>query len=278
MAILRIQSDGDPFPAFAGHNGNNVPKNDGNSRTFEDGSEISDQTHDFSIKYRGGSNSNNPQIVDKDLPIGITTTGVVIYSPMASGNVLPITGQAAASGYHWNVIENQSEFFQDICGGKPEIGGEYRYRSGAFYSQGFDENSSFQNSSTYYAGGVSHPDGHSKIVGYALDGYPIYGPNGYQSPLSNSSGITRMISSYTLRETPLASRIRSYDQLPRGRYVEDYEFTSSGTLDQYNGRYCVTPDYTNGTYAYFLTFSDNNFTSPAFPYIVGRSTKEQRST
>ena len=53
MAILRIQSDGDPFPAFAGHNGNNVPKNDGNSRTFEDGSEISDQTHDFSIKYRG---------------------------------------------------------------------------------------------------------------------------------------------------------------------------------------------------------------------------------
>ena len=72
----------------------------------------------------------------------------------------------------------------------------------------------------------------------------------------------------------------SYVDYPQGAFKEDYEFrgdNSFATLDRFNGRYCITPDFMQGTYAYFLTFSDNNFTSPAFPYIVGRSTKEQRS-
>ena len=278
MATLRIQSDGDPFPAKAGHNGTNVPKNDGTSRTFEDSSNIADQTNDFTIKYRGGSNTTNPQIVDKDLPIGITTTGVVIYSPMASDSVLPVSGQAAPPGYHWNTIENQEEFYQDLCGGKPETNGEYRYRSGGFYTNGLQSNASFRGSSTYYTNGTEHPDGHSKILGYAFDGYPIYGPMGYSSPTNNASAVIRMESSYTVRPTPLSSRLSGYDQIAQGKFCEDYEYTSSGTLDEYNGRYCVTPDYTNGTYAYFLTFSDGTFTSPAYPYIVGRSTKEQRSS
>jgi hypothetical protein len=55
---------------------------------------------------------------------------------------------------------------------------------------------------------------------------------------------------------------------PLGTYAEDYEYTGTvGDLDEYNGRLCVTPDYPNGTYAYFVTTDSNG--DPAFPYIMG---------
>ena len=42
-----------------------------------------------------------------------------------------------------------------------------------------------------------HVDGHSKILGMSFDGYPIYGPYGY-----NSSGtVARETSSFRLRTT-----------------------------------------------------------------------------
>ena len=40
-------------------------------------------------------------------------------------------------------------------------------------------------------------------------------------------------------------------------------------LDQYNGRYCVTPEFPDGVWAYFTTIEDNGI--PVFPYNVGRN-------
>jgi hypothetical protein len=56
---------------------------------------------------------------------------------------------------------------------------------------------------------------------------------------------------------------------PLGRYGEDYVYVpGSGNLDQFNGRWCVTPEFPNGTYAYFDTIDATG--APAFPYILGR--------
>ena len=53
-----------------------------------------------------------------------------------------------------------------------------------------------------------------------------------------------------------------------GTFVQDYLFDSTNAdLDDFNGRYCVTPEYPNGTYAYFLTEDTNG--DPAYPYAVG---------
>ena len=41
---------------------------------------------------------------------------------------------------------------------------------------------------------------------------------------------------------------------PLGYFREDYEFVAHAEpfyLDEHNGRFCVTPEYPNGTYAYF---------------------------
>ena len=55
-----------------------------------------------------------------------------------------------------------------------------------------------------------------------------------------------------------------------GYFKEDYEYISNNNsdyLDDHNGRFCITPDYPNGTYAYFCTV-DENWNS-AYPYAVG---------
>ncbi len=56
-----------------------------------------------------------------------------------------------------------------------------------------------------------------------------------------------------------------------GTCIEDYEFVahtgSSEYLDAHNGRFCVTPEYPAGTYAYFATV-DANYNS-VYPYLIG---------
>jgi hypothetical protein len=62
-----------------------------------------------------------------------------------------------------------------------------------------------------------------------------------------------------------------------GRYIEDYEFLGDlptrdtvllqWDLDRYNGRCCVTPEFPDGTYAYFMTIDDEG--EPVFPYTLG---------
>jgi len=57
-------------------------------------------------------------------------------------------------------------------------------------------------------------------------------------------------------------------QFPLGYFVEDYEYvTGSGDLDAFNGRTAVTPEYPNGTYAYWVTIDQNG--APAYPYTIG---------
>ena len=54
-----------------------------------------------------------------------------------------------------------------------------------------------------------------------------------------------------------------------GDLVQDYIHDSSvGTLDEFNGKFAVTPDYPNGTYAYFMT--EDSSGNPVYPYVIGR--------
>lgn len=104
---------------------------------------------------------------------------------------------------------------------------------------------------------------HSPIIGYAYDGNPIYGPYGYSDSLNSSSPITRMSSSYRI-DPPTENR----PELQAGFLIEDYKYQHRfGTLDENNGRFCVTPEYPEGTYAYFITVDSSN--NPVFPYILG---------
>jgi len=115
--------------------------------------------------------------------------------------------------------------------------------------------------------GDTNSSQHSPILGYAYDGNPIYGPYGYSNPLNPSSSIKRMETSYR-QKTQRDLDGPSTTVYPLGYLIADYRYQHRyGDLDDNNGRYCVTPDYPNGVYAYFITVSSANI--PQFPYILG---------
>ena len=111
---------------------------------------------------------------------------------------------------------------------------------------------------------------HSPLIGFALDGYPVYGPYAWDG----SGKPRRMRSSYQLRRMTRRTMLPDGTQLtpaqegpavdaefPLGIFAEDYEFAAgSGDLDEHNGRFSKTPEYPEGTYAYYLS---------TYPYLVG---------
>lgn len=97
-------------------------------------------------------------------------------------------------------------------------------------------------------------DKHSPLVGWAADGYPIYALYGYKDPKAPDSNIVELRSSYQLKKGDRPGG----DDGPGGKYdgafTQDYEYVEGlGDLDECNGRFTVTPQFPEGTYAYFLT-------------------------
>lgn len=162
------------------------------------------------------------------------------------------------------------------------------------------------NAATHTYTEATTPPAHSPILGWSFDGYPIYGPFGYASALNASSGIRRMLSGFTPRDGSFGSTnlntagratlpawaVRAghgnsavadaatgpavSTSFPIGWYLQDHEYLgdlgySQGThfdLDECNGRFCLTPEFPQGTYAYFITIDANG--QPVYPYIIGR--------
>jgi hypothetical protein len=121
---------------------------------------------------------------------------------------------------------------------------------------------------------------HAPLIGFAADGFPIYGAYGFQN--TNGTGdITRIKSAYQLRNisvrthwadgTDVADGPVVSSSYPLGYFREDYEYIAhpgqQEYLDASNGRFCVTPEYPNGTYCYFATVDEN--WNAAYPYVVG---------
>jgi hypothetical protein len=127
---------------------------------------------------------------------------------------------------------------------------------------------------------VINSNEHSPLIGFAADGFPIYGAYGYANT-DGTGGITRMKSSFQLRNmstrttSPTGATVATGPavsaQYPLGYFKEDYEFVAHPSdpsyLDVHNGRFCITPDYPNGIYAYFTTVDANH--NSAYPYAVG---------
>ena len=266
---ISLVAVGFPYHGYGNINQTNVP---------------APQYYNRSWIYRAGTNV--PATSPVTTPVGIIgfwLNGVAMYDPSA-GNLQPL-GYARPNGFHFNASVAEETligytFHEDLAGGVAFSNDIYHYNSFSFANSWATGLGGTPYSQTihgladidvipYLNGGLTQNDGHSKILGFALDGYPVYGPYGYVTPTDNTSGVKRMASGYSLKN--ISSRIGTTASnttvYPMGIFVEDYEFTNAGDLDSHNGRYCVTPDYPNGTYAYFVT-TDNSGTA-TFPYVIG---------
>jgi len=188
-------------------------------------------------------------------PIGLWINGLAIF------NALDAHSYNNQNIWHQNAVVVEAVSF-DGCLGHPAPGGAYH---------------NHQNVSCLYG---ANPEKHSQLLGFAFDGFPVYGPYAYANS-DGSGGIIRVRSSYAKRNitkrhslpdgTALAPSQYGPDvstTYPVGYYVEDFEYTAgSGDLDVYNGRFAVTPEYPTGIYAYYTTVDAGGVS--VYPYHVG---------
>lgn len=102
------------------------------------------------------------------------------------------------------------------------------------------------------------------LLGWAADGFPIYGVWGHREADNPDSSVVVLTTSYRLksgqRPTENGQPGGTYD----GAFVEDFEYVpGSGDLDECSGRFGVTPEFPHGTYHYVLT-ADFPFVPRAF--------------
>jgi hypothetical protein len=91
------------------------------------------------------------------------------------------------------------------------------------------------------------------LIGYAADGFPIYGPYAYSDAKDAKSELRLLKPSYRIKagQRPDGPGGK-YD----GTFVQDYEYVQGlGDLDECNGRVGVTPEFPDCTYYYVLTDS-----------------------
>lgn len=165
--------------------------------------------------------------------VGWAVDGVVIYSPY--------TGISTVAPYDESL---------DTCIGHP-ADGRYHYHG---FSPCIHGESGTQS-------GDSIP--HSKIYGWAFDGFPIYGPYGYTDGNDINSSVVRVTSGYkcTVDEDECSEE----EKTDPDYWVSD----STGMLDECNGRWTRTPEFPDGMYVYVLNIQENGLPEfPGVPYCL----------
>lgn len=151
--------------------------------------------------------------------------------------------------------------------GDPDSGWQYEPQGGAI-DLGLDEhNAHVQPNGAYHYHGIpkglmqrlSTGEKRMTQLGWAADGFPIYGPLAHADAKDAKSPLRTMKSGYRVKTGP-----RPVDSGPGGNFdgsfVQDYEWVEGhGDLDASNGRFGVTPEFPTGTYYYVLT--------EQYPYI-----------
>ncbi len=189
----------------------------------------------------------------------------------------------ASDGMSYNnqgVWNRDAIFFEndgfDCSRGHPAMGNYHHHQNPAPFNISANPQSTI--CTTYPSTGLYTPNAsqHSSLLGFAIDGFPIYGPYGYANT-DGTGGIALMVSGYETRNitqrttyadgTSVTAGPAVSATYPLGAFIEDYEFTGNGNLDAHNGRFAVTPEYPCGTYAYYITM-DTDGTSQ-YPYIIG---------
>ena len=261
---------------------------------FQDGNQSLAEDQNAIFKIPRNPAPNTGTLTSTNLGnIGVFINGVALFdyrdgvawNPFTSalcggpGNSPCPGGPNAITDWNRDAVVSENPGF-DCAKGHPANGNYHHHQNPSAFDLDLVVISSVCN--LYEADGLYVIDStqHSPLIGYAYDGYPIYGAYAYKNA-DGTGGIVRMKSGYQLRN--MTTRATAPDgtdvpdgpdvssTYPLGYFREDYEFiTHTGEedyLDEHNGRFCITPEYPNGIYCYYATV-DGNWNS-AYPYVVG---------
>jgi len=239
-------------------------------------------------------------------PIGYFVNGVALFD---NRDAFYFDGKADVRGEGiWNRDAYVNEGITFDAGMAHQARIEYHYHANPIalrYQLG--DHVDFDATNNRYHERATKPTRHSPILAWARDGLPIYGPYGYSDPMNAKSALQRMVSGYVIRDgkngtknLALTGRAslpkwseRAYHVsgplrtsefgpnvstwAPLGRYIEDNDYLGDlgkkqgvdFDLNEHNARYCVTPEFPSGTWAYFVAINRDG--NSAFPYNIGHS-------
>lgn len=233
-----------------------VPEAEASADITVDGNSRRIRANGYPIKKPGTfPNRNNPHSISKKnynlkIPLNPRKTG---RATNAQGSVFGIAINGVVmdpgtaeywqnnrrSGWNYEALGGACKLGLDTYNAHVQPDGSYHYHgipTGILASEG----------------GRSVP----ALIGWAADGFPIYGPYGY-SKSEQTSAVKKLKSSYRIKS---GTRPSGPGERYNGKFTQDWAYVAgAGDLDQCNGRVAVTPEYPNGTYHYVLTDS--------FPYI-----------
>lgn len=195
---------------------------------------ISAQQHSFRIPAK-------PKVANRPTQSGPAFFGVAINGVPFEAGTAEFWNRDRRSGWNYEALSGHINLGVDQNNAHVQPTGAYHYHSNP----------------TGLAKLLKDDGSRMVLVGWAADGFPIYTAYGLSDPMSPSSRVKKMTSSYQLK-----TGVRSggpggrYD----GRFTEDYEYQKgTGDLDECNGRFGVTPEFPAGIYHYYIT--------EEFPYI-----------
>lgn len=227
------------------------------------------------------------------------------YATASATDASPVNGLRGDGVWNREAYANEGVTFDPAFAHQAQTNHHYHANAPAVrYALG--DHVDFNSTTKLYTESTAAVTAHSPIVAWLADGLPVYGPYGYASPMDAKSGLRRMTSGYVKRDgtngtTNLAATGRTTlpawaaraqnrsATLPAnvygpavnaayalGHFIEDYDYLgdlgkTQGTdfdLNECNVRFCVTPEFPAGTWAYFLTIEADGM--PKFPNMVGR--------
>ena len=189
-------------------------------------------------------------------PIGMMVNGVVIYDlgdafAFVQSGSAPVTGSDAMMQtnvtHPWwrDALAVEVVTFDSGFAHQPGMTGQYHYHAqpkAVRYQLGDNMQATYDSvNHTYsYTEDASNLH-HSPILGWCYDGYPIYGPYGYTSPMDPNSGVSRMRSGFVLRNATNAALYGITDinstgrtTLPKWAAIAEGFAYVAGTNNDYN--------------------------------------------
>ena len=236
--------------------------------------------------------------------IGYFVDGISMFDSR-DGYVWTGSAEAGNGTGYWNreAYVNEGVTFDPGYAHQEQTGNHHYHANPIALRYLLGDHVDFNSTTKTYSESTNAVTKHSPILGWVRDGFPVYGPYGYSSASNSASGIRRMVSGYVLRNGQNGTQnltavgrtniplwaVRQYNvaanqsgptvsaTYPLSRYMEDNDYLgdlgqTQGVgfdLDEYNGRWCVTPEFPGGTYAYFVCINSNG--TPAYPYNIGRA-------
>ena len=195
---------------------------------------ISEQNQSFQVPAA-------PEIAPQTTPLGMHPFGVAVNGVVLDPGAAEWWNRDRFSGWQYEPLSGVIDLGTDQSNAHVQPTGAYHYHG--------IPNELIQN----LTGGRPQ----MVLIGWAADGFPIYGEWGYSDPTDPESGLTLLASSYAVKQgTRPSGPGGTYD----GSFVEDYEYVAGlGNLDEANGTFGPTPEFPEGIYHYHVTDS--------FPFI-----------